>query len=191
MNVGADQDGHVSFTGKGRFFGVFGEHYALQAQAEYLYANRNKEGQFDIGLVDRIGQGPGRVYSPASRTRLSTARQNSGNLGQAALTVDYLFKWGKLGIFGTKGFLDNARVYDAAYVNPATGYVSSDLFTMKYLKIADQVGVSATVGSVGQRLPRRQHRIHQELCRGGPPGRHCCASFSRSTRTSRSRWKAA
>src|SRR3984957_5329862 len=56
MNVGADQDGHVSFTGKGRFFGVFGEHYALQAQAEYLYTHGDKEGQFDIGLVDRIGR---------------------------------------------------------------------------------------------------------------------------------------
>ncbi len=56
MNVGGDQDGHVTFTGKGRFFGVFGEHYALQAQAEYLYTNGDKEGQFDIGLVDRIGR---------------------------------------------------------------------------------------------------------------------------------------
>src|ERR1700684_67422 len=51
MNVGGDQDGHVTFTGKGRFFGVFGEHYALQAQAEYMYTHGDKEGQFDIGLI--------------------------------------------------------------------------------------------------------------------------------------------
>ncbi len=145
MNVGADQDHHVSFTGKGRFFGVFGEHYALQAQAEYLYANRNKEGQFDIGLVDRIGRVQAGLFASFKNAMVDGA-QNSGTLGQAALTVDYLFKWGKLGIFGTKGFLDNARVYDAAYVNPANGYVSSDLFIQKYLKIADQVGVSTTIG---------------------------------------------
>jgi hypothetical protein len=148
MNVGADQDGHVSFTGKGRFFGVFGEHYALQAQAEYLYANRNKEGQFDIGLVDRIGQFQAGLFSSFKNAFVDGA-QNSGNLGQAALTVDYLFKWGKLGIFGTKGFLDNARVYNSPLVNPTTGYISSDIFIQKYLKIADQVGISATVGLWG------------------------------------------
>ncbi|HTB10449.1 MAG TPA: OmpA family protein [Bryobacteraceae bacterium] len=148
MNVGADQDGHVSFTGKGRFFGVFGEHYALQAQGEYLYANRNREGQFDIGLVDRVGRMQAGLFASFKNAFVDGA-QNSGNLGQAALTVDYLFKWGKLGIFGTKGFLDNARVYDASYVNPQTGYISTDLFTMKYLKIADQVGISATVALFG------------------------------------------
>ncbi len=148
MNVGGDQLGHVTFTGKGRFFGVFGEHYALQAQGEYLYANRNREGQFDLGLVDRIGNVQAGLFSSFKNAFVDGA-QNSGNLGQAALTVDYLFKWGKIGIFGTKGFLDNARVYNASYVNPVTGYVSSDLFVSKYLKIADQVGISATLALFG------------------------------------------
>jgi hypothetical protein len=148
MNVGADQNGHVSFTGKGRFFGVFDEHYAVQAQAEYLYANQNKEGQFDLGLIDRIGQFQAGLFSSFKNAYVDGA-QRSGNLGQAALTVDYLFKWGKLGIFGTKGFLDNARVYNSPLVNPTTGYISSDIFIQKYLKIADQVGISATVGLWG------------------------------------------
>ncbi len=148
MNVGADQDAHVTFTGKGRFFGVFGEHYALQAQAEYLYSHGDKEGQFDIGLVDRIGRVQAGLFASFKNAFVAGA-QTSGTLGQGALTVDYLFKWGKLGIFGTKGFMDNARVYDAAYVNPATGYISSDLFTEKFLKIVDQVGVSTTIGLWG------------------------------------------
>jgi OmpA family len=148
MNVGADQDHHVSFTGKGRFFGVFGEHYAFQAQAEYLYANRNKEGQLDFGLVDRIGQFQAGLFTSFKNAMVDGA-QNSGTLGQGAITIDYLFKWGKLGIFGTKGFMDSARVYDASYINPVTNYVSTDLFTMKYLRIADQVGVSATIGLWG------------------------------------------
>jgi hypothetical protein len=148
MNVGADQDGHVSFTGKGRFFGVFGEHYALQAQAEYLYSYGDKEGQFDIGLIDRIGRLQAGLFASFKNATVAGA-QTSGTLGQGALTIDYLFKWGKLGIFGTKGFMDNAKIYDAAYVNPVTGYVSSDIFTEKFLKIVDQVGISGTVGLWG------------------------------------------
>jgi len=148
MNVGGDQDGHVTFTGKGRFFGVFGEHYALQAQAEYLYTHGDKEGQFDLGLVDRIGRVQAGLFASFKNATIAGS-QTSGTLGQGALTVDYLFKWGKLGIFGTKGFMDNARIYDAAYVNPVTGYISSDLFTEKFLKIVDQVGVSATVALWG------------------------------------------
>src|ERR1700722_11937045 len=148
MNVGGDQDGHVTFTGKGRFFGVFGEHYALQAQAEYLYTHGDKEGQFDIGLVDRIGRVQAGLFASFKNATVAGA-QTSGTLGQGALTVDYLFKWGKLGIFGTKGFMDNARIYDAAYVNPQTGYISTDLFTERFLHIVDQVGVSATVALWG------------------------------------------
>ncbi len=147
VNVGADQDGHVTFTGKGRFFGVFGEHYAVQAQGEYLYSYGDKEGQFDIGLVDRVGRLQAGLF--ASFKNATLAGDQAGNLGQGALTLDYIFKWGKVGLFGTKGFMDNARVYDAAYVNPATGYISSDLFTERFLKIVDQVGVSATVALWG------------------------------------------
>jgi len=148
VNVGGDQDGHVTFTGKGRFFGVFGEHYAVQAQAEYMYTHGDKEGQFDIGLVDRIGRMQAGLFASFKNATLA-GNQTSGTLGQAALTVDYIFKWGKLGVFGTKGFMDNARIYDAAYVNPTTGYISTDLFTERFLKVVDQVGISATVALWG------------------------------------------
>jgi hypothetical protein len=148
VNVGGDQDGHVTFTGKGRFFGVFGEHYALQAQAEYMYTHGDKEGQFDIGMIDRIGRFQTGLFASFKNVSLA-GNQTSGTLGQAALTLDYIFKWGKLGIFGTKGFMDNARIYDAAYVNPQTGYISTDLFTERFLHIVDQVGVSATVALWG------------------------------------------
>ena len=148
INVGADQDGHVSASGKGRFFGVFGEHYALQAQGEYMYTRGDKEGQFDIGLVDRVTP---HIQAGlfASFKNVSLAGNSPGTLGQAALTMDYIFKWGKLGVFGTKGFMDNRQIYYAAYVNPTTGYISSDLFTQRILKIVDQAGVSGTIGLVG------------------------------------------
>src|SRR5262249_15248056 len=35
-NVGSDDRGDVTFSGKGRYFAPFGEHFAFQAQAEYL-----------------------------------------------------------------------------------------------------------------------------------------------------------
>jgi OmpA family/K319L-like, PKD domain len=148
INVGADQDGHVSASGKGRFFGVFGEHYALQAQGEYMYTRGDKEGQFDIGLVDRVTP---HIQAGlfASFKSVSLAGDSPGTLGQAAFTVDYIFKWGKLGVFGTKGFMDNRQIYYAAYVNPTTGYISSDLYTQRILKIVDQAGVSGTIGLVG------------------------------------------
>jgi hypothetical protein len=148
INVGADQDGHVSASGRGRFFGVFGEHFAVQAQGEYMYTRGDKEGQFDIGLVDRIMPHL-QAGLFASFKNVSLEGDSPGTLGQAALTVDYIFKWGKLGVFGTKGFMDNRQIYYAAYVNPTTGYVSSDLFTERILKIVDQAGLSGTVGLVG------------------------------------------
>jgi hypothetical protein len=148
INVGADQDGHVSASGRGRFFGVFGEHFAVQAQGEYMYTRGDKEGQFDIGLVDRIMPHL-QAGLFASFKNVSLEGNSPGTLGQAALTVDYIFKWGKLGVFGTKGFMDNRQIYYAAYVNPTTGYVSSDLFTERILKIVDQAGLSGTVGLVG------------------------------------------
>src|SRR5271170_5657426 len=55
MNVGIDDTGNTTFTGKGRYFSPFGEHFALQAQAEYLYFKTDREGQFDTGVVDRLG----------------------------------------------------------------------------------------------------------------------------------------
>lgn len=149
VNVGADQDGHVTFSGKGRFFGVFGEHYALQAQAEYMYTRGDKEGQFDIGLVDRLGRLQTGLFASFKNVSL-VGEQTSGTLGQAAFTMDYIFKWGKLGVFGTKAFMDNAMISNAAWVNPSTGYVSSDIFVQQYLRVVDQVGVSATVALWGR-----------------------------------------
>lgn len=148
INVGADQDGHVSASGKGRFFGVFGEHYALQAQGEYIYTRGDKEGQFDIGLVDRVMPHL-QAGLFASFKNVSLAGDSPGTLGQAALTVDYIFKWGKLGVFGTKGFMDNRQIYYASYVNPTNGYISSDLFTERILKIVDQAGISGTIALAG------------------------------------------
>ena len=173
VNVGADQDGNVTFTGRGRYFGVFGDHYAIQAQAEYMYFHTHKEGQFDIGLVDRIGRfqaglfssfktvslsnlqipGVSTIASGAQTVALANGEQlggpsGNGTLGQAAFTMDYLFNWGKVGVFGTYAFLNNAVINSAQTVLP-NGVVSPDLTTQTYLQVVNQAGASATVGLWG------------------------------------------
>jgi len=55
INIGADDHRDITFTGRGRFFAPFKDHFAVQAQGEYLYFRNQREAQFDIGLVDRIG----------------------------------------------------------------------------------------------------------------------------------------
>jgi len=103
VNVGMDQNGDVTATGRGRFFGTFAEHYAFQAQGEYLYFKGQKEGQIDLGLVDRIGRFQASLFSSFKNVSLS-GNQNSGTLGQANVNFDYIFKWGKVGVFGTYSF---------------------------------------------------------------------------------------
>jgi hypothetical protein len=146
-NIGMDQNGDVTFTGRGRFFGVFAEHYAFQAQGEYLYFKGQKEGQFDLGLVDRIGRFQAGLFGSFKHVTLS-GNQNGGTLGQGSITLDYLFKWGKVGLFGTKGFMDNVLINTSPTVL-ANGMTTFDVLNERFLKIIDQAGVSATVGLWG------------------------------------------
>ena len=157
-NVGSDADGNVTFTGKGRYFAPFAEHFAFQAEAEYLYFKAQREGQFDFGLVDRIGNFQGGLFGSFKHVNLSDA-QSGGTLGQAAITLDYLFKRGRLGIFGTKGFLNNPIIDDRNYTF-ATGQLDANgnplmatapnIFIQRYLSIVDQAGVSTTLGLWGR-----------------------------------------
>jgi OmpA family protein/K319-like protein len=148
VNAGADANGHVTFTGKGRFFEPFGSTYALQAQAEYLAFHGQKEGQFDIGLVDRIlPRLQAGLFGSMKYVDISEY-QNGGVLGQAAFTVDYIFKYGKLGLFGTKGFRNEANINSALVVLP-NGVTSPDLTSETYLRIVDQVGISGSIGLWG------------------------------------------
>jgi hypothetical protein len=157
-NVGSDDVGNVTFTGKGRFFAPFAEHFAFQAEAEYLYFKTQREGQFDFGLVDRIGNFQAGLFSSFKHVNL-TGAQSGGTLGQGALAVDYLFKLGRVGLFGTKGFLKNS-VIDQRNLTFATGQTNLDgtpimavapnIFVQRYLSIVDQVGVSTTLGLWGR-----------------------------------------
>ncbi|MBS1872635.1 MAG: OmpA family protein [Acidobacteria bacterium] len=158
VNIGEDSYKHVTFSGRARYFAPFKEHFALQAQGEYMYFNEASEGQFDVGLVDRIGRFQGGLFSSFKHVDLHQY-QNGGTLGQAALTMDYIFKQGKIGLFGTKGFLDNAlidsrnaSVMNGRVVDSCTGAAAGtcnlapNLYVEHLLRVVDQVGLSTTLG---------------------------------------------
>ncbi len=137
LNLGPDTTRNLSVTGKARFFTPFGDGHALQAQGEYLrYADR-QEGQFDLGLIDRRAGFQAGLFASFKRVHLKDYTAG-GTLGQAALSLDYVFSRGRIGAFGTKSFLDE----------PVIGRVllGGNLFRETYLRVVDQVGGSAQVG---------------------------------------------
>ncbi len=158
LNVGEDSYKHVTFSGRARFFAPFKEHFAIQAQGEYFYFKEAREGQFDLGLVDRMGNFQAGLFSSFKHVNLRQY-QSGGTIGQGAVTMDYIFPFGKLGVFGTKAFMDNAMLdrRNAGIVNgsvvdscvgaaPGTCGFAPNLYLERYLKVVDQAGVSGTVG---------------------------------------------
>ena len=155
INIGADDHRDLTFSGKARYFAPFKEHFAVQAQGEYLYFHNQREGQFDIGLVDRIGRFQGGLFG--SFKRVDLRNNGGGNLGQAALTLDYLFSLGRIGAFGTKSFLNNAvlGMRNAQFVSGTNAdgtprfSLAPNIFLENYLRVIDQVGLSTTIGLFG------------------------------------------
>jgi outer membrane protein OmpA-like peptidoglycan-associated protein len=147
MNVGATSDGNATFTGKGRYFAPFAEHYAFQSEGEYFYSKGQREGQFDFGLVDRVGRFQAGLFSSFKHVNL-TGDQTGGTLGQASVTLEYLFKWGKIGAYGTKAFLDDAIVNNVPLFQG--NLLVPDFYQQSYLRVVDQAGISATGPLVGR-----------------------------------------
>ena len=142
LNVGPTSSGDATFTGKGRYFNPIGQHFAFQSEGEYFYSKGQREGQFDFGGVERIGHFQTGLFASFKHVNLS-GDQTGGTLGQGALTVDYITKWGKIGVFGTKAFLDDAMV-NRSPVTTAGGAILNQIFTDRYLRVVDQAGVNAT-----------------------------------------------
>ncbi len=148
VNVGIDDTGNTTFQGKGRFFAPMGEHFAFQADAEYLYFKTDREGQFDAGVVNREGHLQMGLFASMKYADL-TQFQSGGTLGQGAFTLDYIFKRGMIGLFGTKGFKTSALVNSVNATDPVTGALLNHMFINSYLSIVDQAGVSTTLGLWG------------------------------------------
>lgn len=137
-NVGLDDSRKLTFTGRARYFQPFASKFAVQAQGEYMYFRDRQEGQFDIGLVNRFkGNWQAGLFSSFRTINLREFNRN-GTLGQASMTVDYLFSRGRLGVFGSKAFLDEAVI--------GSNQISNNIRLETYLKAVDQVGVSGALG---------------------------------------------
>lgn len=135
-NAGVDNEGRLTFTGKGRYFAPIGKSSAIQSEGEYMYFRDRQEGQFDAGLVQRFNNVQMGLFSSFKHASFSQY-QSGGTLGQGALAVDYIFKRGRLGLFGTKAFLNNA-VINRASVGP-------NVFLETYMRAVDQLGGSTSV----------------------------------------------
>jgi hypothetical protein len=139
LNVGPTTDGTLTFTGKGRFFSPFGGSgtHAVQAEAEYMYYRNRQEGQFDLGLVNRWNRVQAGMFSSFKYVGMRDYG-GGGTLAQGAFTFDYLFSRGRIGLFGTKGF-KNEAVLSRQPIGPTS-------FNEYYLRVVDQIGGSAQVG---------------------------------------------
>lgn len=152
LRPGFDRDikmagaGNASVTGRGRYFAPFGkdESHALQAEGEYNYYHDRQEGQFDVGLVNRWSNVQFGLFNSMKHVHISDLG-GGGTLGQGAATFDVLFKYGRFGVFGTKGYLNN-RVIARTPVLLASGATVFNMVDEHYLRIVDQVGASASVG---------------------------------------------
>ncbi len=135
LNVGPDGSGNATMTGRARYFAPFGTRSAVQAQGEYMYYRDRREGQFDLGLVNRWKDVQLGGFASFKNVWMK-GMDNTGTLGQASFTADYLFGQGKVGLFGVKTFLNDAVIKTVAQRN---------LVTETYLHAVDQLGASGTV----------------------------------------------
>jgi hypothetical protein len=132
---GAGRSGDFTFQGRGQFFSPFGGDgtHAVQAQGEYMYYPGRKEGQFDVGLVNRWGNVQAGGFASVKWLDLGQY-QSGGSLGQAAFLVDYLFDGGRIGAFVTRGF-KNYAVLNSVTLAPGA-------FLETYARVVNQQGVN-------------------------------------------------
>jgi hypothetical protein len=142
FGAGRDNNSHVSASANGQFFSPFGAegHSAVQAQGEYMYSPGIQEGQFDFGLINRIGAFQAGGFASFKYVDFGQYQQG-GVVGQAAFLADYVFAGGKIGLFGTKGF-KNYAVLNSVELAPGA-------YEQTYARVVDQFGVDGTVGAWG------------------------------------------
>jgi hypothetical protein len=148
INGGLDNFGNPTVNGRGTLFTPIGNNFGLQAQGDYYYMRGQKEGQFDLGLVDRLGSRAQIGFFGSAKTLFLNGNQNAGTLAQASFLVDYFFGRGRVGGFATKAFRDNQLINRVNGVG-ADGNIQRNVIQERYLNVVDQLGVSTAVGLLG------------------------------------------
>jgi hypothetical protein len=98
-----------------------------------MYYPGRKEGQFDIGLVNRWGNVQAGGFASVKWLDLGQYK-NGGSLAQADFLVDYLFNGGRIGAFVTRG------VKNYAVLNSVT--LAPGAFLQTYARVVNQQGVN-------------------------------------------------
>jgi len=139
---GRPNDSHIAANAHGMFFDPFGrdQKFAVQAQGNYNYFPGFQEGQFDLGLVDRVGAVQAGAFSSFKFVDFGQYQQGAV-VGQAAFLVDYLFNGGKIGAYGTEAFKPYG-VLNSMLLAPGA-------YEQTVARVDNQVGFSATVGAWG------------------------------------------
>jgi hypothetical protein len=139
---GPARTGDFTFSGRGQYFSPFGGdgQRAVQAQGEFMYYPGRKEGQFDIGLVNRWGNLQAGAFASFKFLELKQY-QTGGSLGQAAFMLDYIFSRGRFGAFLTRGF-KNYAILNSVSLAPGA-------FLQTYARVVNQQGVNFLFGTWG------------------------------------------
>jgi len=136
--------GDFTLSGHGQFFSPFGgdKNRAIQAQGEFLYYPSRKEGQFDIGLVNRWKDEGLQAGAFASFKYVSLDQYKSGgSMAQVDLLLDYIFKGGRIGGFITRGF-KNYAILNSVTLAPGA-------YLQTFARVVNQQGVNFLVGAWG------------------------------------------
>jgi OmpA family/PKD domain len=142
-SYGPNRFGNGDFTvsGRGQFFSPFGDGtHAIQAQGEYMYYPGRQEGQFDIGLVERVGNFQAGAFG-SFKGMTFREYQHPGFLAEGAFLADYMFSRGRIGGFATAGFKNDA------VLNSTT--LNAFEFLQTYAHVANQYGVNMLFGLWG------------------------------------------
>jgi hypothetical protein len=146
MNIGPafgpNRGGDFTFSGRGQYFSPFGGdgRRAVQAQGEFMYYPGRKEGQFDIGLVNRWGAVQAGAFASMKYVDFRQY-QNGGGLGQASFLIDYIFNRGRVGAFLTRGF-KNYAILNSITLAPGA-------YLQTFARVVNQQGVNFMVGTWG------------------------------------------
>src|SRR4051812_2617182 len=139
---GPARTGDFTFNGRAQYFSPFGGdgQRAVQAQGEFMYYPGRKEGQFDIGLVNRWGNFQAGAFGSFKYLEMSNYQQG-GSLGQAAFMMDYIFNRGRVGAFVTRGFKNYAVLNNVSLAPGA--------FMQTYARVVNQQGINFLFGAWG------------------------------------------
>jgi uncharacterized cupredoxin-like copper-binding protein len=139
---GPARTGDFTFSGRAQYFSPFGGdgRRAVQAQGEFMYYPGRKEGQFDIGLVNRWGAFQGGAFASFKWLDINQY-QSGGALAQAAFLGDYVFNRGRVGAFITRGF-KNYAILNSVTLAPGA-------FLQTFARVVNQQGVNFLFGAWG------------------------------------------